>query len=563
MMKQLICEMCGSNNLIKHDGVFVCQDCRTKYSVEEAKKMMIEGTVRIDNSHMIVNYLEMARNAYQSSNNLEAESYANKVIELDPTNYKAWLIKGKAAGWQSTLINPRFAESVSAFSNAIAYAPEDEKNEITEDAKTEIRNLAMALISIRGERFAKWPDDEETAGFITDITTIIGAMIQFINQAGVVISMSEMMAPLSTQINQAVVQGWQNTILPDYNGDDNRPDDSQFRTFIERIGFCTTLVEQAINLCDDDDEEDIQRYENLIFLHKEAIDSCSWDYNFESWGKSYFKNLTLTSAAISTRRTMISQCENKIRTIKAEKTRKENAERLIKEQKTKEAAKRQFDKYWFNHANEKADLETELKVLNEQVEAIKIKYNDYANALNNEISEIPGDAEIKSFEERLAKLAKEKEALGIFKGKEKKVLQELIDQAEADMNAVKERMNSAKMGILSKINLMNNENLKEVTPLLDRLNFITNELTKDRYAYAINNREVETGIEVVLKDVGAEKIKVIKVLRELTGMDLKESKDIVDSVPSTVIKNVDKDEANEIIEILKGVGATAELGVRN
>lgn len=47
-MKQLICEMCGSVDLIKQDGVFVCQTCGCKYSVEEARKMMIEGTVSID-----------------------------------------------------------------------------------------------------------------------------------------------------------------------------------------------------------------------------------------------------------------------------------------------------------------------------------------------------------------------------------------------------------------------------------------------------------------------------------------------------------------------------------
>ena len=47
-MKQLICEMCGSADLIKQDGVFVCQACGCKYSVEEARKMMIEGTVSID-----------------------------------------------------------------------------------------------------------------------------------------------------------------------------------------------------------------------------------------------------------------------------------------------------------------------------------------------------------------------------------------------------------------------------------------------------------------------------------------------------------------------------------
>ena len=46
-MKQLTCQMCGSTDLMKQNGVFVCQTCGMKYSVEEAKKMMIEGTVDV------------------------------------------------------------------------------------------------------------------------------------------------------------------------------------------------------------------------------------------------------------------------------------------------------------------------------------------------------------------------------------------------------------------------------------------------------------------------------------------------------------------------------------
>lgn len=46
-MKQLTCELCGGTDLVKQDGVFVCQNCGTKYTVEEAKKMMIEGTVDV------------------------------------------------------------------------------------------------------------------------------------------------------------------------------------------------------------------------------------------------------------------------------------------------------------------------------------------------------------------------------------------------------------------------------------------------------------------------------------------------------------------------------------
>ncbi len=46
-MKQIRCEMCGSMDLIKQDGVFMCQNCGMRYSLEDARKMMIEGTVEV------------------------------------------------------------------------------------------------------------------------------------------------------------------------------------------------------------------------------------------------------------------------------------------------------------------------------------------------------------------------------------------------------------------------------------------------------------------------------------------------------------------------------------
>lgn len=71
--------------------------------------------------------------------------------------------------------------------------------------------------------------------------------------------------------------------------------------------------------------------------------------------------------------------------------------------------------------------------------------------------------------------------------------------------------------------------------------------------------EEKTEFDVVLKEVGAEKIKVIKVVRELTGLGLKEAKDLVDGAPSNVKEGVPKDEADGIIAKLKEVGATAEM----
>jgi len=66
----------------------------------------------------------------------------------------------------------------------------------------------------------------------------------------------------------------------------------------------------------------------------------------------------------------------------------------------------------------------------------------------------------------------------------------------------------------------------------------------------------QTEFEVVLKEAGAEKIKVIKVV---TGLGLKEAKELVDGAPKTVKDNVSKEEANSIKDKLTEVGASVEL----
>jgi large subunit ribosomal protein L7/L12 len=71
--------------------------------------------------------------------------------------------------------------------------------------------------------------------------------------------------------------------------------------------------------------------------------------------------------------------------------------------------------------------------------------------------------------------------------------------------------------------------------------------------------EEKTEFNVILKEVGPEKIKVIKVVRELTGLGLKEAKDLVDGAPKTVKENVTKEEAASMEAKFKEVGAVVEI----
>ena len=85
-MKQLTCEMCGSTDLVKQDGFFVCQTCGCKYSVEEAKKMMIEGTVTIDRTDEIKNLITRAKIEIDNKQSEKAMIILDEALKKDPKN---------------------------------------------------------------------------------------------------------------------------------------------------------------------------------------------------------------------------------------------------------------------------------------------------------------------------------------------------------------------------------------------------------------------------------------------------------------------------------------------
>jgi len=87
--------MCGGTDLLKQDGVFVCQSCQTKYSVEEARRMMVEGTVEVkgkvsvDNTAKLDNLKKVARRAREDGNTDQAFKYYEQLSMEDPDNWEA------------------------------------------------------------------------------------------------------------------------------------------------------------------------------------------------------------------------------------------------------------------------------------------------------------------------------------------------------------------------------------------------------------------------------------------------------------------------------------------
>lgn len=78
-------------------------------------------------------------------------------------------------------------------------------------------------------------------------------------------------------------------------------------------------------------------------------------------------------------------------------------------------------------------------------------------------------------------------------------------------------------------------------------------------AAAVEEVEEKTEFDVILTEIGPEKIKVIKTVRELTGLGLKEAKEVVDNAPKAIKEGVSKEDAEKIVEAFKAVGAVCEV----
>lgn len=433
-MAALVCDVCGGKLSMGSGGIAVCESCGMEHTKDRMQEKIqeIKGTVRIDNSHMVENYLNIARTAYDASNLTEAETYCNKIIEISPSNAEAWLIKGKAAGWQSTLANLRFSESIAAFSKAISNTPENERELFELDTIDEIAKLSRAIVNLRGEHFEKYPDKDVASGLLNDLRTILITLEQYYNQVSKTIHRSQIMGPIASQIDDIVNNAWEYKIHPEYVGDENKPDKYDFEKYLDRIGCCIDLLKIAIQLSSDDDEDDIHRYEMMIKLEQAAIESCSWDYEFTEYGKRWSKEYTLTDNAITIRREEINKSKNKIAEIKAfceaEKTRK----RIEKEQKEQEEAEQRYRQYWEEHIEEKKALEEKIQNLSEQLKIGR-----------DEIKRLESDEEQKNLKNRIKQLEQERASLGVFKRQEKKSVQEKIDFSTSQLSSLIEKQNAA------------------------------------------------------------------------------------------------------------------------
>ncbi|WP_248923001.1 hypothetical protein [Olsenella intestinalis] len=241
-MKQLTCEMCGGTDLMKDGGVFICQSCGCKYTVEEAKKMMVEGTVdvtgtvKVDNSEFVQRYLANARRAKEKEDWEETEKYYNLVEQNDPNNIEAifYSAYGKA---KASLVDGDIYKRESAFnvlSNCISIIDDHYKPERQDENREAIMSMAddLAEMLCSGFVFSEWKNGygvvvrdnkSDTYALFVDLIVQFAKSIENIKQVDDHPYLHEALIGLfSSALNRDYLDFSQKNLLRDWIKDEQR-----------------------------------------------------------------------------------------------------------------------------------------------------------------------------------------------------------------------------------------------------------------------------------------------------------------------------------------------------
>lgn len=425
-MKRLTCEMCGSTDLIKENGVFVCQSCGCKYSVEEAKKMMVEGTVEvtgtvsIDNQKKLSNLRELAQRAREAGDSKTASLYYSQLLLEDPSDW--------AANFYSVYYdahNIRLGE-IAIAANRVGSILDTVFRLIREEQDSNIRKHIEENgdpESINVTVFEQTCKSKARTAYIVICTDVKKFCFQMVDNA----------------LNLGNAYAALNAIIPAYH---------------------------------------------MLIQSGDAVVKYFHDYDFalkiySSVGWSLVAELAKISRTSHERdlRKLVDSRIAQVKRLEQEETIRREQERQVAEQKKQQERN---EIYWSEHAAEKQALEQEKAELTVQIEALKAEQKQKLAKLEKEKNEVPGWTEIAQLANQITQLMQEREALGFFKMKEKKTLTAKIEALEKIQQQERDVRTALQNEVQARITAASTEFASVIHPYQTRLNSIHDELTKDR-----------------------------------------------------------------------------------
>ena len=463
-MKQLACEICGSSDIIKQDGVFVCQSCGCKYSVEDIQKILSATSEPNENESnkafsKIDSYLQMAQNALEAQNNLEAEGYANRILEINPQLHIAWFIKGTAAGWQTTGQHNRFPESITNWINAYLFSPDDEKVNIADAIEAEIASISSAQLKMKCDRFENYRSEDNKKDIEKTLSMLQQQMDILKEKTGIDSYTADVKAAFAKTICDCADNA-SCEIISDFGTERRHQDKYNWEKYTAAQERCLSLLNTAYELTYDD-PVCYSICKSYICIAELVRDSCSYKFVPDVYSDGYYvKDYSFTEAAIGARNKVIEMWKKRKKLHDPAEINEAfcdvlaQCEETVEEQEILSGQKQ----YWAKNAAQKSALDKEKSELEQKIKEAEKEKNE--SPLYKQLEETKG---------QIDSLLSERDSLGFFKGKEKKALTEKIGFAQNEYNDLVKKINAHKEQVDGKASLLQN-----------RIQEINAELTKPR-----------------------------------------------------------------------------------
>ena len=236
----------------------------------------------INNSNPAVDkYLLQARKAENLQNYLKAEKYANKVLKIVPGNYEAWFIKGKAAGFVSTLGNNRLKEAFDCFSNAVNNVLAKQRESFTTKLNIAIEKLCVTVITMPCDNFI----NKRSSDNLNIILAMFEEIKSYINEPFTTqsnLSKTRVLKSMGTILYDKAQVAYINHILTEYNnnGGNGKAQPEIWKEFITESYNCIALIDKAVESDPLDSAYVIPKYKMIITI----LDAICYSYTKSSQG---------------------------------------------------------------------------------------------------------------------------------------------------------------------------------------------------------------------------------------------------------------------------------------
>ncbi len=313
-----------------------------------AKPVAKANGLGVETNQMIQNFFILAQTAYDSQNYLDAESYANRIIEVDPTNCDAWLMKGNCAGWQTFTPNFRLLESINCWNTCLVNSKAEEHEDYLFTVRTNCIEIAIAYVMRNITDFKKNPGEESIAK-IKETIDFIEPMMRKANQTfGVDIIVYE--DKLASNVSALVTEVSKQAIAAFGKKKDTQTDEA-FTKFIETQDYCIEVWDYLMDLAKKHGTVTAILH-SIVKMHEMIIRSCGYKQS----GSKYKESKRITMSEKNLRLEKIQKAKKKLEDKFVDIRKRDRVDQKIKNAK-----------YWEEHEEEKQQLLDERAQLDHEI----------------------------------------------------------------------------------------------------------------------------------------------------------------------------------------------------